>query len=141
VQVAGGDGLAGAAQAMLWQSGLPLRSRFTSEGPRFAPRRLAADRLLPEGEADLLIWISAFRPVPPPESSVPVIALAHPETRFSRPPEVFLPVGVPGVDHGGATFRLDGVVALPLAPARASNRRSAAELLSAICRALPERKR
>jgi formylmethanofuran dehydrogenase subunit B len=141
LQVAGGDGLAGAAQAMLWQSGLPLRSRFTSEGPRFAPRRLAADRLLPEGEADLLIWISAFRPVPPPESSVPVIALAHPETRFSRPPEVFLPVGVPGVDHGGATFRLDGVVALPLAPARASNRRSAAELLSAICRALPERKR
>ncbi|MDF2763605.1 MAG: formylmethanofuran dehydrogenase [Rhodospirillales bacterium] len=135
--VAGGDGLIGASQAMLWQSGVPLRSRFTPEGPRFAPHRLAADRLLREREADLLIWISAFRPAPPPEASVPMIALAHPETRFARPPEVFLPVGVPGVDHGGAAFRMDGVVALPLAPARASTRKSAAGLLAAIHRALP----
>jgi formylmethanofuran dehydrogenase subunit B len=137
--VAGGDGLVGASQAMLWQSGVPLRSRFTAEGPRFAPHRLGADRLLAAGEADLLIWISAYRPVPPPDTPVPLIALAHHETRFSRAPEVFLPVGVPGVDHGGATFRMDGVVALPLAPARASNRKSAAELLAAIRRALPER--
>jgi formylmethanofuran dehydrogenase subunit B len=135
--VAGGDGLVGASQAMLWQSGVPLRSRFTADGPRFAPHRLAAQRLLAQGETDLLIWISAFRPVSPPEASVPMIALAHPETRFARPPEVFLPVGVPGVDHGGATFRMDGVVALPLAPARASARKSAAELLAEIHRALP----
>jgi formylmethanofuran dehydrogenase subunit B len=135
--VAGGDGLVGASQAMLWQSGVPLRSRFTAEGPRFAPRRLAAERLLAESEADLLIWISAFRPVPPPDPSVPLIAICHPDTRFSRPPEVFLPVGVPGVDHGGAVFRLDGVVALPLAPARESTRRNAADVLTAIARALP----
>ena len=139
--VAGGDGLVGASQAMLWQSGVPLRSRFTGDGPRFAPHRLGAERLLAAGEADLLIWISAFRPVPPPDAPVPLIALAHPETRFSRAPEVLLPVGVPGVDHGGATFRMDGVVALPLAPTRASNRKSAAELLAAIGRALPERLR
>jgi formylmethanofuran dehydrogenase subunit B len=137
--VAGGDGLVGASQAMLWQSGVPLRSRFTGDGPRFQPRRIATERMLREGEADLLIWISAYRPVPPPDAPVPLIALAHHETRFSRAPEVFLPVGVPGVDHGGATFRMDGVVALPLAPARASNRKSAAELLAAIGRALPER--
>jgi formylmethanofuran dehydrogenase subunit B len=135
--VAGGDGLVGASQAMLWQSGLPLRSRFTPEGPRFSPRRLAAERLLAEGEADLLIWISAFRPAPPPEAAVPLIAICHPDTRFSRPPEVLLPVGVPGVDHGGAAFRMDGVVALPLAPARASSRRNAADVLAAIARALP----
>jgi formylmethanofuran dehydrogenase subunit B len=135
--VAGGDGLVGASQAMLWQSGLPLRSRFTPDGPRFQPRRLAVERLLAHGETDLLIWISAFRPVPPPECSVPVIAISHPEARFSRAPEVFLPVGVPGVDHGGATFRMDGVVALPLASARASSRRSAADHLAAIVRALP----
>jgi formylmethanofuran dehydrogenase subunit B len=139
--VAGGDGLVGASQAMLWQSGVPLRSRFTAQGPRFAPHRLAAATVLREAEADLLIWISAFRPVPPPEAPVPLIALAHPETRFPRAPEVLLPVGVPGVDRGGATFRMDGVVALPLAPARVSTRKSAAEILAAILRALPERQR
>ncbi len=136
--VAGGDGLVGASQTMLWQSGVPLRSRFTASGPRFAPRRLAAERVLARGEADLLIWISAFRPVPPPETETPVIALAHPETRFRRPPAVCFPIGVPGVDHGGATFRTDGLVALPLAPARSSNRRRAAAILAAIRRALPE---
>lgn len=136
--IAGGDGLVGAHQAMLWQSGVPLRSRFTASGPRFAPRRLAAERLLAREEADLLVWISAFRPVPPPESKAPVIALAHPETRFRRSPTVLFPVGVPGVDHGGAMFRTDGMVALPLSPARGSNRRSAATILAAIRRALPE---
>lgn len=137
--VAAGDGLVGASQAMLWQSGVPLRSRFDAQGPRFAPRRISAERLLRHEETDLLIWISAFRPIAPPDvPSVPVIALAHPRTRFAHPPAVFLPVGVPGVDHGGALFRTDGVVALPLAPARPSSRRSAAALLTAIHAALPE---
>ena len=137
--VAGGDGLVGASQAMLWQSGVPLRSRFAADGPHFAPRRLSAERLLATGETDLLIWVSAFRPVPPPDAAVPLIALVHPETRFARAPAVFLPVGVPGVDHGGALFRTDGVVALPLAPARPTNRRTPADWLDAIRRALPER--
>ena len=137
--VAGGDGLVGASQAMLWQSGVPLRSRFTAEGPRFAPRRISAERLLASGETDLLIWIAAFRPEPPPDAAIPMIALAHPQTRFARPPAVFLPVGVPGVDHGGATFRTDGVVALPLAPVRAIQLRSSADWLHALRRALPER--
>jgi formylmethanofuran dehydrogenase subunit B len=135
--IAGGDGLVGAAQAMLWQSGLPLRSRFDALGPRFDPHRFSTQRLLAEGEADLLLWISAFRPTPPPDSPAPLIALAHPQTRFARPPSVFFPVGVPGVDHGGAMFRTDGLVALPLSPTRSTSRRNAAELLSAILRTLP----
>ncbi|HXV24891.1 MAG TPA: hypothetical protein VED46_11585 [Alphaproteobacteria bacterium] len=135
--IAGGDGLVGAAQAMLWQSGLPLRSRFDAMGPRFDPYRYSTQRLLAESEADLLLWISALRPTPPPDSPVPLIALAHPQTRFARTPSVFLSVGVPGVDHGGVMFRTDGLVALPLAPVRSAPRRNAAELLSAILRALP----
>ncbi len=135
--IAGGDGLVGAGQAMLWQSGLPLRSRFAASGPRFDPHRFSAERLLAEREADLVLWISAFRPTPPPDSPAPLIALAHPRTRFVRPPSVFLPVGVPGVDHGGAMFRTDGLVALALAPTRSTPRRNAAELLTAILQALP----
>lgn len=136
--VAGGDGLTGASQAMLWQTGLPLRSRFTSTGPYFAPRRLAAARALTEGDADLLIWVSAFRPMPPPETERPIIALTHPATPLQREPEVVIPVGMPGVDHGGATFRTDGLVALPLRPVRPSSRPSTAAVLSAIRRTLTE---
>jgi len=135
LSVAGGDGVVGASQAMLWQTGLPLRSRFTSAGPHFAPRRLATARALAEGDADLLIWISAFRPMTPPNTERPVIALTHPETKFRREPEVVIPVGVPGVDHGGATFRTDGVVALPLHSLRSSARPSTAAALAAIRRA------
>ena len=134
--VAGGDGLTGASQAMLWQTGLPLRSRFTSAGPQFAPRRVATSRVLAERETDLLIWISAFRPVPPPETEAPIIALTHPETPFRREPEVVIPVGVPGVDHGGTTFRTDGVVALPLQSLRSSTRPSTAAAVAAIRRML-----
>jgi formylmethanofuran dehydrogenase subunit B len=136
--VAAGDGLTGASQTMLWQSGLPLRSRFTLEGPNFAPRRLATLGMLAAGEADLLIWISAFRPIPPPETEIPVVAITHSDTQFRREPAVVIPVGVPGVDHGGAVFRTDGLVALPLQPLRSSPRPSIAAALAAIRQALPE---
>jgi len=139
--VAGPDGAVGALQAMVWQTGLPLRSRLLATGPIFDPHRFETARLLASAEADLMVWISAFAPEPPPETAVPVIALTHPLTVLPRPPAVAIPVGVPGVDHGGALFRTDGVVALPIRPLRRSPRRSPAAVLNAIAEALPERDR
>jgi formylmethanofuran dehydrogenase subunit B len=136
--VAGPDGVTGAFQAMLWQAGLPLRSRFAAAGPVFDPRRFETARLLASGEADLMVWISAFAPEPPPATAIPVIALTHPLTVLQRPPAVMIPIGVPGVDYGGAVFRTDGVVALPLQALRRSSRRSPAAVLNAIADALPE---
>ena len=49
-----------------------------------------------------------------------------------REPEVFIPVGIPGVDHSGHLFRSDRVVALPLAGLRSSALPSVAQAIDAI---------
>jgi len=56
--------------------------------------------------------------------------------RFEREPEVFIPVGVPGLDHAGHFFRTDKVVALPLRKLRESALPSVAEAAAAIEAAL-----
>ena len=34
--------------------------------------------------------------------------------QFDVAPDVFIPVGIPGLDHTGTMFRIDGSVVLPL---------------------------
>ena len=71
-------------------------------------------KFLESGEADALMWVNAFNPQRmPPAHEVPTIVLAPPGARFAREPEVFIPIGTPGVDHAGHLFRADKVVALP----------------------------
>ena len=50
----------------------------------------------------------------------------------SRPVEVAIPVGTPGLDHAGSIYRMDGVVSLPRAPLRDLGLPSAAEVLRRI---------
>jgi formylmethanofuran dehydrogenase subunit B len=49
---------------------------------------------------------------------------------------VFIPVGTPGIDHAGAIFRTDAVVALPLAALRSAGALSVADVLARIDRVL-----
>jgi formylmethanofuran dehydrogenase subunit B len=132
----GTDNLMGAHQVCSWQSGLPLRTSFATGAPAHDPVLYSTAWLLGEREADALVWISTFRPQPPPVTDVPTIVLAASPLRCERQPEVQIPVGTPGIDHAGEIFRTDGVVALPLAALRASGRPSAADVLGRIDRAL-----
>ena len=134
----GTDNVMGAHQVCSWQSGLPLRTSFAGGTPAHDPLLYATARLLHEREADALVWISTFRPQAPPATDLPTIVLAAASLRFERPPEVHIPVGTPGIDHAGEIFRTDGVVALPLAALRATERPSAADVLGRIVRALAE---
>jgi formylmethanofuran dehydrogenase subunit B len=135
----GGTGnLVGANQTCLWQSGYPLRTSFADGAPRHDPYLFSAERLIASGEADLLIWIAALDagapPALPPE--LPLILLAPPGSAVPSEPAVFLPVGRPGIDHGGQIFRTDGVVALPLRGLRRSELPSVGATLRAIGQAL-----
>jgi len=47
-------------------------------------------------------------------------------------PTLFLPVGTPGVDHGGHLVRCDSVVMLPLQPVRHLTLPSVAETVNAL---------
>lgn len=142
----GGAHGAHTAQAVsTWLSGHPLRIGFQGGLVQADPIRFDWRRVLAGGEADVLVWISAFDgsllPAPEllPADSLPLILLA----RADRPPpptaKVYIPIGTPGIEHPGHLCRLDGMVAHY---ARGGLRRgirhpAAAEVLSGIYAHLP----
>lgn len=129
----GDDGGASAAQACTWQTGYPLRTAYEIAGPRYEPLLFDAERLLHTGEADALVWISAFDPErTPPAADCPTVVLGRAGMRLERAPEVFIPVAVPGVQHAGFLHRMDAVVALPLAAPAPSSLPSVAQVLAII---------
>lgn len=129
----GNDGDTSAAQVCTWQAGYPLRTAFEASGPRYEPLLFGTARLLEAREVDALLWISALDPerVPPP-AACPRIVLGRPDMIFADPPDVFIPVAVPGVHHAGFLHRMDGVVALPLQGHAPSELPSVAQALAAI---------
>lgn len=115
VPLGGSDGDFTANGVLMWQTGLPLRCSFATGIPVYEPHLYSTQRLLDSGEADALLWVTSFDPrrLPPP-TRVPTIVLAPPGAQFEREPDVFIPVGTPGVDHAGHYTRTDKVVLLPL---------------------------
>ncbi|MFG1394654.1 formylmethanofuran dehydrogenase [Xanthobacter agilis] len=131
----GRDNLTGAHQMALWRFGYPLRTAVGGGVARHAPELYASATALKD--ADLMVHVSAFRPDAPPDfGRGPVIALAHPDTVFVREPDVFIPIGTPGVDQNGHVFRMDAVVCLPLTALRPAELPSVAEAASAILESL-----
>ena len=135
----GNDNALGAAQVCTWQSGFPLRTSFATGHPVHDPILYASRRLMESGEADALVWISAFRKnlKPPGEShGLPTIVLGAPGMTFPRKsvptPEVYIPVAVPGIDHSGHFVRTDSVASLPLRRLRETGLPSTADVLTAI---------
>lgn len=130
----GRDNIIGINQLLLWRLGYPLRTAIRGEGSEHDPALYATAAALED--ADLMIWVSAFRPEPPPAFDGPVIVIGHPDTEFATPPDVFIPVGTPGVDHAGTVFRMDSIVSLPLGALRVATLPSVAE---AVRRLVPAR--
>lgn len=132
----GTDNLVGANQVCGWQTGSPLRVNFATGSPDHDPLFNAASRVLHDGEADALVWISAFRPIPPPSTDVPTIVLSAAEPTFEQDPDVYIPVATPGLDHAGDFFRTDGVVSMRLSALRSSQHPSVSTALNRIEAAL-----
>ncbi|MCB1521143.1 MAG: formylmethanofuran dehydrogenase [Hyphomicrobiaceae bacterium] len=137
LSLGGNDGAASAASVCSWQSGYPLRVSFASGAPDYDPYRYDIRRMLEAGEGDLLVWTASFDPeAAPPATGLPLIALATPGMRFSREPDVLIPVGTPGLDHSGRLVRCDSVVSLPLRQLRPSRLASVTEIANAIAASL-----
>lgn len=129
----GNDGDTSAAQVCTWQAGYPLRTAFEASGPHYQPLLFDTARLLETREVDALLWIAALDPERvPPAAACPRIVLGRPDMVFADPPDVFIPVAVPGVHHAGFMHRMDGVVALPLQGHTAAELPSVAQALAAI---------
>jgi formylmethanofuran dehydrogenase subunit B len=121
-----------AAQVCAWQTGYPTRVSFARGFPEYDPFLFGADRLLASGEADLLVWVASLSTLPPPVTTVPTIVIGRSGMVCEQEPEVFIPVGTPGIDHCGHNYRCDSVVALPLYKLRESGLPSAQTVLRGI---------
>ena len=133
----GSDGDITANQVTLWQTGFPLRVGFGAGSLNYDPLHYSTERLLKQGEADALLWISAFDAERrPPACNIPVVVFGRPGMRFSAPPAVYIPVAVPGIHHAGHFFRSDSVVALRLRKLIDSSLPAVADVLGQIERML-----
>ncbi len=133
----GNEGAPSAASVSTWQTGYPLRVSFANGKPEYDAYRYSIGRMLADGDGDLLVWLSSFTPdLGPPSTRVPTIVLGTPGLRLAQPPQVFIPVGTPGIDHAGQMVRCDNVVSLPLKDLGRSQLPRAADVLAAIEQAL-----
>ncbi|MCF7971875.1 MAG: formylmethanofuran dehydrogenase subunit B [Methylococcaceae bacterium] len=133
----GKEGDQTANQVCGWTSAFPARTRFSSGFPEYDPFLYDTNAMLANGEADVLVWVQAFNSGSvPPATDLPMIVVARSGMTFSKEPDVFIPVGTPGIDHAGHAYRLDNVVAIRLKKLRDSGLPSTADVLNAIEHAL-----
>lgn len=122
-----------ANQVCTWQTGYPLRSGRRHERLDYQPALYRYRDLLVRGECDLLLWIQALPCAdPPPATDRPTVVLGHPGIALDSTPEVYVPVGLPGLDHPGHWYRSDSVCPLPLGQVRRLGLPSVAQVLGAL---------
>lgn len=129
----GNDGLTTASSLCSWQSGFPLRVSYATGKPDYDPALYSVDRMVADGEGDLLVWVASISTqLAPPETDIPTVVLGTPGLQMKRQPDVFIPVGTPGVDHVGRLIRVDSVVSLPLQNLHRSELPRVADVLQAV---------
>lgn len=115
LSLGGNFGAATAASVATWQSGFPLRVSFATGAPHYDPELYALPKLIQSNQTDCVVWLSSFTAdLVPPESNIPTVVLGSHDMSFAKEPDVFIPVGTPGIDHRGQIVRCDNVVSLPL---------------------------
>ncbi len=120
-----------------WQTGYPSRIDFSAGFPDYNPYLNSIDSRLADRSGDALLWVSSFNAErTPPATGLPTIVLGRSGMKFDREPDVFIPVGTPGIDHSGHAYRTDNVVAVRLRKLRESTLPSCFEVLTAIEQAL-----
>jgi formylmethanofuran dehydrogenase subunit B len=133
----GKEGDQTANQVCGWTTGYPARTRFSSGYPEYDPYLNDTVFLLDTGEADALVWVQAFNAHSvPPVTGLPTVVVGRSGMLFEKEPDVFIPVGTPGIDHAGHAYRMDNVVAIRLKKLRDSGLPSTAQVLNAIEHAL-----
>ncbi|WP_341328310.1 formylmethanofuran dehydrogenase subunit B [Methylotuvimicrobium sp. KM2] len=135
--LSGKEGDLTASQVAGWISGYPARISYAKGYPEYDPYLFDSRAMLENGEGDALLWVQAFNSKAiPPDTDVPTIVLGRSGMVFDKEPDVYIPLGTPGIDHAGHAYRADSVVAIHLKKLRDSGLPATAEVLSAIERAL-----
>ena len=123
LSLSGSNGGASFQSVATWQTGFPTDVNFRSGCPSGIDTDLSA--------VDSLLWISTFADDNPPALDVPTIILS-PYRTGAADTDVYIPVGIPGIDHAGSLFRTDNIINMPLKQVRDSGSRSAARIIREI---------
>jgi len=135
--LSGSRGEITANQVSTWQTGFPLPVAFSSGAPEHNPVIYNAETMLTNSEADLLTWISTYSSDDTPKQYATAnIVIGHPNMQCDQTVDVFIPVGIPGVDQRGLACRTDAVATLPLHSIRKNDLPSADHVLNLIYQAL-----
>ena len=128
--ISGNLGDSTSIQVSTWLTGFPVR--FKGVNGIFKHDREAYDvtNLILNNQIDTAIYINTLSLEKIQlNKKIKNIVIGHPRTTCSLTPDVFIPVGVPGVDASGIMFRTDNVVTLPLSPFRQLNIPSSQQVL------------
>ncbi|HYN55215.1 MAG TPA: formylmethanofuran dehydrogenase [Methylotenera sp.] len=125
-----GDGDTSVNYTSTWLSGYPTRNRFSNGNPEYDNYQFSSKQQLKN--CDALLWVSTFNAYQPPQADIPTIVIGHPNMQFDVAPDVFIPVGIPGLDHTGTMFRMDGSVVLPLKKIRNADLPSLSQVIHQI---------
>ena len=132
------DNALGVLQACGWMTGFPPRTGFGHGIAEHDPWRFDARRLVESGEADCVLWISAYRPAAPPWTrDVPTIALTGDGAGFRRRPRVHVAVGRPGIDHDATEHVAAAGTLAWVAAAAPRDTTSVADAIAGIAAKLP----
>lgn len=123
LSLGGSNGGASWQSVATWQTGFPAAVDFNGGRPSGAGIHTV--------DVDSLLWISGFAEEAPPALDVPTVILS-PYRAGASDADVYIPTGVPGIDHAGNLFRTDGVISLPLKKLRDCGARSAAQVIRRI---------
>jgi formylmethanofuran dehydrogenase subunit B len=128
-----GDNAAGVLQTCGWMTGLPIRTGFARGYPEHDPWTFDADRMVDSGEADCVLWISAYEPTAPRwRKPIPTIALTSVSAEFAQKSSVHIAVGRPGVDHDA----VEHFAQMGALTTKSASRKSDAPTVAEICREL-----
>ena len=125
-----GDGDSTVNNVSTWLSGYPTRSRHFEGQTAYDAYYFSSTQQLKK--CDALLWVSTFNAHLPPHCDAPTIVIGHANMQFDKAPDVFIPVGIPGVDHAGSIFRMDSSVAMPLKKLRENQLPSLSEVIHQI---------
>jgi formylmethanofuran dehydrogenase subunit B len=131
--LAPGDNAIGVLQVCGWMTGFPPRTGLGRSYPDHDPWQYRAARLVDSGEADCVLWISAYRAAAPEWSGdLPTIALAPADARFRKRPRVHIAVGAPGRDHDGVEHHATIGALVAVAATHRSKALSVADAIASI---------
>lgn len=137
--LAGNDADSTMGAVHTWQTGFPMRTSYASGTPKFDPLQNGLSRLLANGEADALVWLSSLNDTAlPPKSALPTVVIAPATQKLEAEPRVFVPVATPGMHLTGHFVRTDKVVSMPLRALKKSPLPSAEQVTAAIAAKMKE---